>query len=333
MKLGLIVDVKPTFVHELLADWQARYPTNVFAFESVRLPLANDHVNNWRKKRELSQFLAAHDVVFNEWAGQFAILASQIAPANKLIVRLHSFELHQYADFIHWDNVARVILVSRAMQRRFNERFPQQAHKTVAIDHGKSLDRFQPVKRPFRGTIGMLGHLTPIKRVYDIVLTMAELNQQGHRLQLHLAGEPRKGGPDGRYNDSLKSAIKKLGLQDQVIFHGFVSEPERWLQTIDIYISNSYWEGQQNALIEAMASGCYCLSHFWDGAEELLPQAQIYGLNSNLQQQIIAYCQLSPPEQEAKQQEMRQIAVEKFALDRYLQQTRDLIEEVYQNGG
>ena len=40
MKLGLIVDGHWGFIHELLADWQSRYETEVFSFAEVNLPLS-----------------------------------------------------------------------------------------------------------------------------------------------------------------------------------------------------------------------------------------------------------------------------------------------------
>jgi glycosyltransferase involved in cell wall biosynthesis len=97
---------------------------------------------------------------------------------------------------------------------------------------------------------------------------------------------------------------------------------------MDIFISNSYWEGQQNALIEAMAAGCYCLSHFWDGAEEILPQENLYTTEANLVKKILAYIALSEEEKEHCQNQIRAIAIEKYSLQGFIDRYRALIESV-----
>jgi hypothetical protein len=38
--------------------------------------------------------------------------------------------------------------------------------------------------------------------------------------------------------------------------------------------------------MEAVASGCYCLSHDWDGADELLPAENLYLTDSQLRQSV-----------------------------------------------
>jgi glycosyltransferase involved in cell wall biosynthesis len=332
MKLGLVVDIKWTFISDLLADWQAHYDVHRFSFRPLELPLSEGRVNDWRLSRSLQHFVSRNEVTFFEWAGPLLRTASQLPVKGKIIARLHSYELFEFAPLIQWQAVDRVILVSRAMQQKFNTLFPDYAAKSCVVYHGKSLDEFKPVSRPFNGRIGMLGNVTPIKRVYEMILTLHELNKRGHRLQLHLAGEPREGATDQRYYASLQRAVEKLGLQRQVVFHGQVNDPAAWLREIDIYVSNSYWEGQQNALIEAMATGCYCLSHFWDGAEEILLPEYLCRTDLELQEKIIAYCRMSQEVRETHKRCLRQLAAEKFNLESAKARMREVLEEVYAGG-
>jgi glycosyltransferase involved in cell wall biosynthesis len=97
---------------------------------------------------------------------------------------------------------------------------------------------------------------------------------------------------------------------------------------IDIFISNSFWEGLQTALIEAMASGCYCLSHFWDGADEVLPHENIYDTDSQLMLKLISYAELSENERARHKSRMREIARQKFDINDKKTVLRDLIESV-----
>ncbi|MEZ4622846.1 MAG: glycosyltransferase family 4 protein [Caldilineaceae bacterium] len=117
---------------------------------------------------------------------------------------------------------------------------------------------------------------------------------------LHIAGGKDPSRHYDGYYIAIQRAIEKLALQNNVTLHGHVTDTERWLREMDIFISNSYWEGQSVALLEAMASGCYCLAHFWDGSEDILPAECVYSSNDDLADKLIAYADLSAMAKEAK---------------------------------
>jgi glycosyltransferase involved in cell wall biosynthesis len=328
MKLGLVVDGHRGFIGELLDDWQARYQTAEFSFEELELPLSQGRVNQWRLRRSLQQFMNEKDLVFFEWAGPTTIVGSHLPVKTPVIVRLHSWELYEFAPHICWEAVDRIILVSQAMQQRFIELFPDQKEKTRVVYCGKSLTEFELKPRQFAGRIGLLGDIVPIKRVYEMVFVLHELRQKGYDFTLHIGGEPRNGSNNQRYAVSLRRAIEKLSLQDHVTFYGWVDDVAAWLHNIDIFVSNSYWEGQQNALLEAMATGCYCLSHFWDGAEEVLPADYLFAGEIELQEKILQYVAM-PAEQKAQHPvRLRAIVEKKFDVEQMKQSIHDIIAEL-----
>jgi glycosyltransferase involved in cell wall biosynthesis len=327
MELGLVVDGHRGFIRELLGDWRARYRTSEFSLRELHLPFAQGRINQWRLKRALTRFCRAHDAVFFEWAGPMTIVGSRLPIDTPVIVRLHSWELYEFAPHVEWEGVSRVILVSLAMQRRFSELFPAHAHKTRVVNCGRSLVDFAPAIRRFEGRIGMLCDLVPIKRVYEMVLVLHELRRDGHDYSLHLGGSPRDGSNNQRYMVSLKRAVEKLALPDHVTLYGWVDDPAAWLRNIDIFVSNSYWEGQQNALLEAMASGCHCLSHFWDGAEEILPPQNLYVTDTELRAKILEFGALQESEKALRCEDLRTIVAERFDVERMKQGVREVIED------
>lgn len=327
LRVGVVVDGHAGFVHELLEDWQQHFEPSVFANVPVSLPFAEGRINGWRLKRALARFRDQHDITFCEWAGPLTVVLSHLRSQKPLIVRLHSWELFEYAPQVNWGSVARVILVSESMRRRFCALHPEQAAKTRVVNNGVDLARFRPPgEREFSGELGMLGNIIPIKRVYEVVLALTEMIRQDNRLRLHIGGKQGQGYEGQRYYASLRRAVELLSLQDRVVFHGHVGDAPEWLRRVDVLISNSFWEGQQVALLEAMASGCYCLSHFWDGADEVLPDEQVYSTNSELGAKVLAYCQMSEGERRALQARMRATAVEKFDIERNKREIRAIIE-------
>jgi glycosyltransferase involved in cell wall biosynthesis len=328
MNLGLVVDGHRGFIAELLEDWQSRYRATEFSFQEIELPFSQGRVNEWRLKRALKRFVNENDVIFFEWAGPLTIVGSQLPADKPLIVRLHSWELYEFAPHICWDAVDRIILVSQAMQQRFIELFPDQKAKTRVIYCGKSLTEFELKPRQFSGRIGLLGDIVPIKRVYEMVFVLHELRKKGYDFTLHIGGKPRDGSDNKRYSVSLKRAVEKLSLQDSVVFYGWVDDVPTWLHNIDIFVSNSYWEGQQNALLEAMATGCYCLAHFWDGAEEVLPAEYLFAGDNELQEKIVRYVAMSPDQKVQHQSRLRTIVEEKFDVEQMKQSIRSIIAEL-----
>ena len=331
MNLGIVVAGDPwRFFKEIYEDLSDRYPVTLFERRRLNAPFFHTRINRYLFQRDLETFLASQDLVFFEWASDLLAAATNL-PAERLekrariVTRLHRYEMFQWTHRINWDNVDRIILVSHAMQEKFARRFPENAHKTTVIYEGVSTRKFQPVEKPFAGDLGTLCFLNPRKRVYELILAFAELDKKYPGLKLHIGGSSQ---PHGDYRDALESLVGRLGLGQQVIFYGDISEPWTWYPNIDIFISNSYSEGLQVAPMEAMASQRYTLSHWWDGAEDLLPEENLFLTNADLHEKVISYCELPEAEKRSRSAEMRRLACEKFDLELIKAQVRDVIEEV-----
>ncbi|MCB0110355.1 MAG: glycosyltransferase family 4 protein, partial [Caldilineaceae bacterium] len=326
-KLGILVgQEKWTFFHEIYDDLAAHYQTEVYQKKNYGIPLFRQQWNHWALQQGVRGILHRNDLCFFEWASDLLVRASHMPKQCTIVTRLHSYELYRWAPKINWDAVDKVILVSKTMQSLFTDLYPQHAHKTVDVYNGKSLVDFSPpAQRDFHFNIGMLCNIKPVKRIYEVILMFHELIQDGHDAHFYIAGSPVG---DLRYATAIYRLVDKLGLQERVIFDGYVTDTPSWLQKIDIFVSNSFWEGQQVSLLEAMSSGCYCLSHWWAGAEEMLPMENLFFAESELRQKIIRYANMNATEQACHQHQLRTIASEKFDISRTKVQIRQIIAEM-----
>lgn len=127
---------------------------------------------------------------------------------------------------------------------------------------------------------------------------------------------------------ALQSIVIDLGIQGKVTFYGNVKETWNWYHNIDIFISNSYSESLQVALLEAMVSGCYCLSHRWDGTEELLPGANLYYSGNELEELILIYSEKTDEEKLLQKKLMNEIVAVNCGVDKINGQIRQVVEEV-----
>lgn len=330
MKLGIANQETWGFFNEIYADLSNRYQTSIFERRNFSLPIFNARINRYLFHKDMQNFMKQNDVAFFEWASELLMTATHLPKTCGIVTRLHRQEMYRWADKINWDPVDKVILVSKAKQREFISMFPQQASKTMVASPSTPLDKFKPKAKTFSGDIGILCHLTPRKRVYDLILDFYELDQRQEGFHLHIGGDRHDWYRD--YYRALHFIVEDLKLQEKVTFYDHVSEPWTWYHKIDIFISNSFSEGLQVSPMEAMASGCYCLTHRWEGADELLPKAYQFITSSELQDKILQYSQLPEAEKQEQRERMHQIARERFDIKKTIIQVRDAIEEVYRHG-
>jgi glycosyltransferase involved in cell wall biosynthesis len=278
-------------------------------------------------KWDLQRLLNSNDIVFFEWADNLLVQASQMQHTCKIVTRLHRFELYERAQYINWDGVNQIITVSSSKRHELEKQFPACIGKISVIPSAVSLRKFAFEPHPVNHRIGTLSHLFSRKRVYELILAFYELTLHGYpQATLHIVGGRKKYYED--YEVALHQLVKKLHLEKCVQFYGHVTDPASWYQNLDIFVSNAYSEGLPAALLEAMACGCYSLTHCWDGVEEVLPDTQIFYTNTELISKMIKYFQTSSTEQQVLQSRMRQIVEERFNLDQTKVQMRNLIEEV-----
>jgi glycosyltransferase involved in cell wall biosynthesis len=326
MRLGIAIEETWDFLHEIHADLTAHHDVTLFRRRQVGLPVFNARLNRALFRRDLGAFLRANDVVFFEWASELLAAASHLPKKTGIVTRLHRYEMYRWADRVNWDAVDRIILVTEAKRREFVRHFPVQASKVVVIPEAVSLQRFQPAQKTFSGDIGILCHLRPRKRVYELILAFHRLNQLRPGFHLHIGGGEAPGF--GEYYEAMRALVRKLKLDNDVTFYGHVDKPEEWYANIDIFISNGYSEGLQVSLLEAIASGCYSLSHFWDGADELMPADTLYFGEAELVERILCYADMPETERERRRQALRQVVASRNDVDKTKREIRELIEAV-----
>lgn len=325
LRLGVAIEETWDFFHEIYAAMQATFTTDLFRRRVLQSGPFHSRINRFMLGRDLQSFLRAHDVVFFEWASELLVEASRLPKTCGIITRLHRYEMYKWVDLVNWDAVDKIILVSDAKQREFCARFPAQAHKTRVVLESVSLDKFTFQPKPYEGKIGTLCHLTPRKRVYDLVLAFAEMAAKDPALTLHIAGGPHPAYGD--YARALHTAVEQLGLQDRVVFYGNLKDAWNWYHQIDIFVSNSYSEGLQVAPIEAMASGRFVLSHRWEGAEQLVPPDRLFFTDRELQEKVFAYAALPEEQKQAIAAATREVACERFDVRKVIAEILHMIEE------
>jgi glycosyltransferase involved in cell wall biosynthesis len=110
------------------------------------------------------------------------------------------------------------------------------------IRYGIPEVELEPPPRPFAGvTAAVLARLVPDKGVH--VLLRAAARVEG--LSVVVVG-------DGPARGDLDLLVAELGMEDRVLFTGYVDDPRAWLRAVDLFVLPSFMEGLPLSPVEAM---------------------------------------------------------------------------------
>ncbi|GGY16606.1 glycosyltransferase [Paludibacterium paludis] len=165
-------------------------------------------------------------------------------------------------------HVASAIAVSRAGARMLQLKHRVPFDVTVCPNpvrpglSGQShVPRGLPSGRPLR--LGFAGRLVPLKAVGLLILAIEELRSRGMHAEARIAGE-------GAERPVLEALVKRLGLEDRVIFLGLVDDMSGFYRSIDLFVMTSMHETMPLVCLEAMAHGLPVLCPTVDGFPEVV---------------------------------------------------------------
>jgi len=126
--------------------------------------------------------------------------------------------------------------------------------KVKTIYHGIELDvpnitsddKLEEIVSKGKGVIlGNAGRLTAQKGQQHLIQIAKKLKDSNIEFTLFIAGT-------GEMQDELESLIDKNNLKNEIVLLGFVRDMEAFMNSIDIFLLSSIWEGFGYVLVEAM---------------------------------------------------------------------------------
>jgi len=175
----------------------------------------------------------------------------------------------------HWCGAhlqSATIAVSQELGQVLAQKFPK--HNVVVIENGVAAnstsdpDVSPAWKKPHTDMlhVGIAGRLVPVKRL-DIFIDMAaELTGRSPgRWQFHIFG-------DGPLRGQWVERVAALGLTQQILFHGQVSDLSSQLRSLHALVICSDHEGLPMVALEALAVKTPVLAHAVGGLRDLLDE-------------------------------------------------------------
>ena len=162
----------------------------------------------------------------------------------------------------HYHEADLLIALSKGVEDGLGEVNPQLKGKMKVI-YNCGLDdlllkRLQevgdhPVERSDKVTLVSVGRLNHQKGYPILFQALKEVKNAGYDFEQWILGK-------GDLEAALKEQVRELGLEDNVKFLGFQSNPFQFMATADIFILSSLFEGFGNVIVEAMACGTPVIS-------------------------------------------------------------------------
>ncbi len=210
--------------------------------------------------------------------GVYAALLSKRNP--KVVGILHGIvsgkvgHLRKIHYWILFKYLSRLVSVSRyGIKDIARLNYPTREGLIIAIQNGLdytdilSVERQQPetiICDSLKGKIifGTVGRLSEVKNHRRLIHAFAKLTTENSNAGLVIVGV-------GPLMDSLQILVRKLGIENEVVFTGFRTDVPKLLQAMDIYVMPSLREGLPLALMEAMAAGLPVITSKHSGMEEV----------------------------------------------------------------
>jgi len=259
--------------------------------DNIITGLSNDYMVRKfivKTEQDIHNAIDYGDVIWLEWANQSAIIGTNYKgiKGKKVIVRLHSYEI--FSDMpkqINWAVVDRLIFVAPHIRDILNKLSPdiEKKVKTEVVYNGLNLDKIPFKERQAGFNIAWVGYINYKKNPPMALQVIKKLVDIDKRYILHVAGSFQ----DLRYKVYLEYMIKEMGLQDNVIFYGWVDDMEGFWKDKNYLLHTSIHEGHSLAILEAMARGIKPILHNFRGARELYPRDVIFNTAEEAVKEII----------------------------------------------
>ena len=225
-------------------------------------------------KSDISYALGKPGVVVASWCDDLAVAMSRMErhAECKLIVWCRSFEVldTNWPAEVLWSNVDKVIFVAEHVKEIALQLFAGMKDvPSTIIPTGVDLDAFEfDAERDTGYNLCYLGYLNSKKAPALLLQVMSKLCGISSDYRLNVGGVIQ----DRRSANYWEHMLKVLGLQDNIVMHGWVEDRQAFLAQNHFALHASHFESGGMFIREAMAMGITPVVHWHPGAGQLLPQ-------------------------------------------------------------
>lgn len=183
---------------------------------------------------------------------------------KKTIIRVDNF-LSSSSNIIYkvlvklfFNRASQIVCVSRASAEDLVKNFGIKENKIRVIYNPLNLEKIQelsaePLESKYQEIFGKpvvinMGRMSKQKSQWYLIRAFREVKNIIKEAQLVILG-------DGELQPELKKMVKDLGIENDVHFLGWQTNPFKFLARSKVFVLSSLWEGLPYVVLEAMACG------------------------------------------------------------------------------
>lgn len=209
------------------------------------------------------------DVIFSEFMSGNSVEILKHKTKAKKVLRIHRAEL--YVDFSSVDihKFDKVIFIAEHTKERA-EHIVGKLDNSVIIHNPIYMDRFSIGKGKNGGNIAILGHISRLKGIGEIILLASYFTDY----KFHIHGKV--------VESDFYEYLSYCELPDNVLFTPWDDDVNSFFADKDYIMSASTVEGQHTAVMEGMAAGLKPLVRGWIGAKEIYGKENVWNTIGDL---------------------------------------------------
>ena len=224
---------------------------------------------------EMQALMEWSDISWFEWCDGMVVEASKLPKVCNIICRLHSYEV--FANFPHeveWNRIDCLVFVAEHIQFILLEQLPHLKQQVTmqVIHNGIDLQRYRLLEKPKGFNIAYVGYINHKKNPSLLLQCMSHLKELDPRYVLHIAGEHQ----ELRFKLYVDHMVIAMGLQKNIVFHGWIENVEDWLSDKTFILSTSVLESFGYGIAAAMARGLKPLIHNFVSANYVYPRKYLF---------------------------------------------------------
>lgn len=252
--------------------------------------------HNVKRSKQLVEWA---DYVWVEWLTSASVwYAENVAPRQRLVVRMHRYELgRRYGDIIAAKNVDSFIAIAPHCLEDMIERFHFPRSKVRYIPNFYMVDDYQqadPANTRRFHRLAMIGAVPKRKGLLAGLSLLERLRRSDERYTLSILGKGPSDLPwigndpyEQEYFSSCQRFIEQHGLSDSVEWLGWQDTHEH-AKDYGFVLSMSEHEGSHVGPGEAFCAGNQGVFLNWRGAQFVYPQNQVFTTIDDMADHILS---------------------------------------------
>jgi glycosyltransferase involved in cell wall biosynthesis len=175
-------------------------------------------------------------------------------------------------------------------------------------------------------TVGYLGRIHPLKKIETLLEAFAEAARHYPLVRLSICGPTL----NEAYLRELKLKALQSTVADRITFTEATHDAPAFLNTLEVFVLPSEYEGTPNALLEAMSCECVCLVSAGANTDNFLASELVFDTNnaSQLAQLLTRWFAASPAERSANGKYNRSRVVQHYGVSAMVEAYTQLIERI-----